>query len=271
MQAAGLAAGEPAASRADAAALPPGDGAGAWTAAVHEHGGFALPYQLFVPAATAPGGLPLVIWLHGSGEAGSDNAKQLTTPATVGPRRHASPEIQARFPHLVLAPQTPGPIRWASTGIPAYDLDQTPITPSMAALIDLLPRLVAERRVDAGRIYACGLSRGGQGVWNLALQCPDWFAAIVPMCGSSSPRHAGRIAHLAVWAWHGVADTVTPVEVTRSMVGALRDAGMPAERLRSSEIAGGDHASAWRSAYADPELIPWLFSWRNPRPGLRRP
>lgn len=66
--------------------------------------GLSMPYRLFVPANYDPSKkYPLVMFLHGGGEAGDDNAKQLYS--TEGPTIWAKPEEQAKRPAFVLAPQ----------------------------------------------------------------------------------------------------------------------------------------------------------------------
>lgn len=234
-----------------------------WKAGTYADGAFTLPYQLYEPAqSSAP--VPLVIYLHGSGEAGTDNKAQLYAGQNVGPDYFASAGIQKIQASYVLAPQTPGPIRWASTGLGEYDLESTPATVSMAALLKLLDEVKQNPAIDTHRIYLAGLSRGGQGVWNAALLRPTEFAAIVPIAGAGSPKYAQRIAQLPIWAFHGNADTTTSVEVSRNMVKALRAAGATDKTLRYTEVEGGEHSSSWLTAHKDSQLWMWMLQWRRP-------
>lgn len=247
-----------------AACLPIAAMAEGWTAGEFTDGHFKLPYQLYEPAKTsASGPLPLVIYLHGSGEAGVDNKAQLYSGKNIGPDYFASSAIQGIQAAFVLAPQTPGPVRWASTGLTEYDFNATPITISMNALFKLLDELKANPAIDKSRIYMTGLSRGGQGVWYAALVRPAEFAAIVPIAGAGSPKHAASIAKLPTWAFHGNGDTTTSVEVTRNMVKAMRDAGATSETLRYTEIEGGQHESSWLTAHKDSELWKWMLQWKR--------
>lgn len=155
-------------------------------------------------------------------------------------------------------------IRWASIGIEPYDLDTTPITPSLEALFELLDEMLTTNdRIDADRVYLAGLSRGGQGVWNAALRRPEMFAAIVPIAGSGSPEHTNRLTGLATWAFHGSADETTKVAYTREMVDAIYQAGGTSALLRYTEINRGNHASSWLTAHQDAELYHWLLQWRR--------
>ena len=115
--------------------------AGTWKAAEFTDGDFKLPYQLYEPERSGNEALPLVISLHGSGEAGTDNKAQLYAGQNIGPDYFASNAIQSIQKAFVLAPQTPGPIRWANTNLGEYDMDTTPPTASMAALLKLLDQL----------------------------------------------------------------------------------------------------------------------------------
>ena len=236
--------------------------AAGWKADEFVDGHFKLPYQLYEPVETQNNkSLPLVIYLHGSGEAGVDNKAQLYLGKNIGPDYFASSTIQDIQAAFVLAPQTPGPVRWASTGLTEYDFAATPITISMNALFKLVDKLKMNPAIDTSRIYMTGLSRGGQGVWYAALMRPTEFAAIVPIAGAGSPKHAASIAKLPVWAFHGNADTTTSVDVTRNMVKALRDTGATSNTLRYTEIEGGQHESSWLTAHRDSELWRWMLQW----------
>lgn len=127
-----------------------------------------LPYRLYTPT-TAPttSKLPLMIHLHGSGEAGTDNENRCSRePGTV---RSTSPfpktsscKRRTYWPHRL-----PWRSTGVSTGIPEYNLDTTPETVSMTALIALLSQLLqVHPDIDPDRVYLVGLSRGWKGVWN---------------------------------------------------------------------------------------------------------
>ncbi len=230
-----------------------------WQAKHYQDEKFDLPYQVFYPQSQKK--LPLIIHLHGTGEAGHDNQAQLYTGQRIGPDYFASDDIQAIQKAIVLAPQTPENTRWASTSIEPYDFSSTPSTASMTALLHLIDDMIkTDSRIDTSRIYMTGLSRGGQGVWNAALQRPDFFAALVPIAGSSSPADARRLINLPIWTFHGDSDTTTDVAYTREMVDAIILAGGSAQHLRYTEIPGGEHPDAWLTAFKDEQLYRWLLS-----------
>jgi len=111
-----------------------------------------------------------------------------------------------------------------------------------------------EYRTDLKRVYLTGVSMGGEGVWSLAAAHPEKFAAIVPVCGGGDPKTASRIKDIPCWCFHGDADKMVPVRVSRMMVRALSDAG---GRPQYQEYSGAGH-NCWDQVYSDPELYEWL-------------
>ncbi|GGJ52404.1 alpha/beta hydrolase-fold protein [Deinococcus roseus] len=238
---------------------------GSWTKNTITVNNFNLPYQLYTPTTQPTSSkLPLIIHLHGSGEAGTDNEKQMQYGTRNGAQYFTLPENQQVQAAYVLAPQTPVEIRWASTGIAEYDLDSTPETVSMTALINLIGDLLKTHPdIDPERVYLAGLSRGGQGVWNAAMRHPEIFAAIVPISGSSSPKHASILKNMAIWAFHAQDDHTTNVQYTRNMIDALFLAGNTTRTLRYTEVEYGDHQAGWDTAYRNSEVYRWLIKWQR--------
>lgn len=219
-------------------------------------------FQVFVPAKKAGGKYPAtILFLHGSGERGTDNHRQ--TEVGLGPyvRAHA-----ADFPALVVFPQSPDGTSWSG--------GQARV--ALAALDAALD----EFRGDEDRITLTGISRGGYGVYELAMLEPKRFAALIPVCGgitqppalterlvvegvAEAPdpfvAAAQRLQRLPVWVFHGAKDkTVTP-DQSRHMVEALRQVG---GNVRYTEFAEAGHNS-WDAAYAMPELWSWVWLRRN--------
>lgn len=231
---------------------------GDFAARIFTKDGKTLPYRLLHPPAGTTGAVwPLVVFLHGAGERGDDNAAQLKVcrPA------FATPELRARFPCFVLAPQCPVGKRWVEVNWGAKAPHQQPVAPSesMALLLELIPALRQELPIDASRIYLTGISMGGFGTWDLLARKPDWFAAAVPICGGADDSTAPALAGIPIWTFHGDRDATVTVERTRSMVAALLKAG---GTPRYTEYADTPHNS-WSRAYAEPELHRWLFAQRR--------
>ena len=234
---------------------------GEWSKKTFENNGFTLPYQIYTPKDTKNKKLPLVIYLHGTGEAGTDNEAQMYKGKNIGPDYFSSPEIQGIQAAYVLAPQTPKDMRWASTTLDEYDLSTTPVTPSMEALLKLIDEVSKKYPIDTDRIYIAGLSRGGQGTWNAALLKPEKFAAVVPIAGSGGVKDAGKLSKTAIWVFHGDEDEVTKVNYSRNMVFAIIKAGSTPDLLRYTEIRGGNHEASWLTAHKNSDLYRWMIQW----------
>jgi lysophospholipase L1-like esterase/dienelactone hydrolase len=201
-----------------------------------------LPYRLFTPEGAGKEKLqPLVLFLHGAGERGSDNARQLRH----GVRAFLEPQNQQKRPCFVAAPQCPAGTRW--------NVDQ------LAAFAEAMAALPG---VDKSRVYLTGLSLGGYATWHLAGRRPGLFAAAIPVCGGGLTGDAERLATLPIWAFHGDADPTVSVEESRKMIAAIRKAG---GQPQYTEYPGVDHDS-WTRTYADPHVHEWLFAQRRPIP-----
>lgn len=223
-------------------------------------GGEGYRYQVYVPADYAShSDWPVILFLHGAGERGSDGILQTTTGLAPAIRRDPR-----RFPAIVVFPQVPVDSAWAGA-------------PAEAAMV-ALRQTMAEYRVDADRVYLTGLSMGGRGSWYLAYQNPTLFAAVVPICGwitqtprltntpvvppDSGPQFvalARQLRHIPIWIFHGEMDRVVPVIGSREPAAALKDAG---SNVRYTEYLGTDHNS-WDATYASKEFVEWLFGQRR--------
>ncbi|MGL4997370.1 prolyl oligopeptidase family serine peptidase [Cetobacterium sp.] len=228
---------------------------GEWKKGIHLYKKKCLPYQIFKPNKTAEK-IPLVIFLHGSGEAGNDNEKQMYLGTNIGPQYFSSVKIQSIQNSYVLSPQTELGIRWASSTIDEYDFETTPITLSMSALLDLVDNLIKTLNIDLSRIYIAGLSRGGQGVWNAAMNRPNLFAALVPIAGSGSPKSIHLIKHIPTWIFHGDNDEITSIDFSKNMFNLLKEKN---KNINFTIIKFGNHESAWIEAHKNSKLWRWML------------
>jgi predicted peptidase len=185
---------------------------------------------------------PLILFLHGAGERGTNLARV---------KAHGPPKIvrnQPDFPFVVVSPQCPTGQRW--------DND---------TLLALLDHALTKLRVDRKRVYLTGLSMGGFGTWNLGLTHPDRFAAIAPICGGgdplvlllADPRKSRALKSLPVWAFHGARDSVVRVNESERMVEAMRQMG--ADNVKLTIYPEADHDS-WTETYDNPALYDWFLS-----------
>ena len=195
----------------------------------------------------------MVVWLHGSGEWGDDNQKQISNGAEV----FAQPLYRTRFPAFVLAPQCPYGDRWSNmssaTAAGKQRMSAQP-TKTAAATFELIEELARRYRFDGSRSYVIGLSMGGFGAWDWIARRPDLFAAALPMSGGGDTTRAPALARARIWAFHGDRDTVVGVSQTRAVIRAIRAVG---GRPDYTEIAGGGHGP-WNTIIADPAVLAWL-------------
>ena len=125
---------------------------------------------------------PLMLFLHGAGERGSDLNKV---------KKHGPPKLAGAGKDLgfiIVSPQCPDGDWWTEKG---------------EMLIHLLDDIQAGYAVDPNRVYLTGLSMGGYGTWTLGAAYPDRFAAMVPICGGGKRFQAWKLKDVPVWAFHG--------------------------------------------------------------------
>jgi predicted peptidase len=205
---------------------------------------FKVNYLLFLPEGYEAKGQkrwPLILFLHGAGERGTNVWKV----ATHGPPKNVT--AHPDFPFIVVSPQCPEHEVWSKT-----------------VLLALLDEITAKHAVDTNRIYLTGLSMGGYGTWDLGMAHPEKFAAIVPICGGgqlisvnlSSREKGPALKTLGVWAFHGGKDPVVPLEESQRMVDALKKVGVPDVKLTVYPEAQHD---SWTETYANPQLYEWLL------------
>lgn len=219
--------------------------------------GFRYPFQLLLPTCPIDGPSPLVVFLHGAGERGSDNSKQLTWL----PLAMAGEPMRSEFPCHLLAVQCPTDEKWVDVPWGDKSPSALPEAPSraMRAVIAAIEQVERDKPIDASRVYLTGLSMGGYGAWDLAMRMPEKFAALAPVCGGGDPTKAVLLRDVPVWIWHGDKDAAVPVERSRQMAEALKSVGSSA---RYSELPGVGHDS-WRQAYAPDGAVAWMFAQRQ--------
>lgn len=225
------------------------------------HNGETLPYRYLQPEMDKAQKLPLVIFLHGAGERGSDNEKQLA---------HGSKlfsDSLSEYPALVIFPQCDADSYWPNVTITNteagrdfhFEPDLLPNSP--LHLVDLMvDSLIQSGSVDTNRIYVGGLSMGGMGTYALVAANPDKFAAAFAICGGGNTEMASRYAqNTPFWIFHGALDDVVPVEYAHAMNTALTDAG---GKPILTIYPKANHNS-WDPAFAEPELLKWLFAHKK--------
>jgi predicted peptidase len=206
-----------------------------------------LSYLLFLPKeyeATGTRRWPLMLFLHGAGERGSD----LNRVKVHGPPKIV--ESSPGFPFILVSPQCPSNRHWSNE-----------------ELLALLDEVMAKHQVDTSRVYLTGLSMGGFGTWNLGIAHPERFAAILPICGGgdflpvvlAGPDKRKALSSLGIWAFHGARDEVVPLAESQRMINALKRIGLD-PKLTVYPEAGHD---SWTETYDNPEIYRWFLNHRR--------
>lgn len=223
--------------------------------------GDSLKYRLLRPETEKDGKkYPLVLFLHGAGERGDDNQKQLTH----GGQMWLNPVNREKYPAFVLAPQCPRDEYGAygsrpKTFVPGEMPEVQEPTRIFRTLKELLDVYLGMPQVDKKRIYVIGLSMGGMGTFDMAIRYPEIFAAAVPVCGSVNPARLHAAKDIKFRIYHGDADDIVPVAGSRQAYKALKAAGADVEYI---EFPGVNHGS-WTPAFNDPEFMSWLFGQKK--------
>lgn len=247
-------------SSADNGDRPPCPKATGFLTRSQQAGNRSVPYCLYVPRDYDPAQpWPLVVFLHGAGERGTDGLRQ--TEVGIGRAIRRNPE---RFPCLVLMPQCPEEQFWDR------------ISDAMDAMIKTVRE---EYNIDPRRITLTGLSMGGYGTWTWGALRADLFAAYLPICGGGIPQDLAHIcsdfdpeffgkledrvkqlARRPIRAFHGRQDKTVPPAASVLMSNLVRKAGGKVD-LKIYRKLGHN---SWDDTYGDPEVIEWLLNQRLP-------
>jgi predicted peptidase len=222
-------------------------------------GGQMYRYQIYVPASYVPTQQwPVILFLHGAGERGSDGYVQTQVGLAPAIRQNA-----ARIPAIAVFPQATAESSWTGT----------PARVALAAL----DQTMREYQTDPTRVYLTGLSMGGNGTWYIAYRNPKRFAAIAPICSWVSPQFwkvdpvvpadsgevyaalARQLRQVPTWIFHGEIDPVVSVDESRKAFAALKAAGAP---VQYTEVPGTGHNS-WDATYGSPRFWAWLLVQRR--------
>ena len=205
--------------------------------------GFQLPYRLFKPISYDPlKEYPLVLFLHGAGESGTDNVAQVNSNID-NLLAHVKMSTYSSF---LLAPQT-------NSGWFSYADNPSN---SIRTTLNVIGQLENEFSIDTTHVYVTGLSMGGGGTWDIIVRRPEKFAAAVPICGYGDTSKASLLVDQPIWAFHAANDTVVSVQYTRDMINAVVAAG--GNPLYTEYTTGGH--GIWGQVYNDTQMYDWMFS-----------
>lgn len=231
--------------------------------------GMELNYRVLYPKDfDASREYPLLVFLHGMGERGGDNTRQLTHGAQL-----FADSIE-QYPAIVIFPQCPTMDYWANVYRPdqggrarnyIFHTDRG-YNQSLGMVAELIDHYLARPYVDEERFYLSGLSMGGFGVWELLWRMPEKIAAAAPICGGGPVEMAYRMAEVPVWAFHGIDDAVVHPRFSRRMIPALQEHGGQAKVT----LYPGVNHNSWDYAFQEPDYLSWMFSKRKSWSGSAR-
>jgi dienelactone hydrolase len=198
---------------------------------------------------------PIILFLHGRGERGSEGLWQTQIGLPAQLRDH--PE---RWPFIVVIPQCPLRHFWTDSEM-------------LQMAKGTLDQESREFHADPERTYLMGLSLGGYGAWELAKLYPHrWAAIAIASSGifwSYAPErwrevstlpaeYAHRIGRVPIWLFHGTDDPVVVPRESELMYEAFKAEG---GHIRLWDYQGLKH-DCWTRAFNEPELPRWLLSHR---------
>jgi predicted peptidase len=231
--------------------------------------GFQLPYRLFVPLNYDPTKkYPLVLFMHGSGEDGTDNKLQVQRNID---NLFAHVKMPA-YSSFLLVPQTietADPYKYPWLEYEGIDDDpdkyNNPISASLRTTLSVITGLENTYNIDQSRLYVTGLSLGGGGTWDIIQRRPGMFAAAVPICGYGDTSKASLLVDQPIWAFHAKDDNIVPFECTSDLIDGVKAAG---GNPIFTQLNTGGH-NIWETAYTDTAVYDWMFSQHTvtPEPG----
>ena len=223
--------------------------------------GDTLKYNILYPEHIKSGKkYPLVLFLHGSGERGNDNQKQLTH----GSKQFLNDKARKKYPAIVLFPQCPSDMMWThrikqkgTEGEWVFDfpVEKEPTKPAFLTN-ELVEELLASGKVDDRRVYIMGLSMGGIGTLDFLCRWPNKYAAASVICGGHKPELVSTYQHVPIWFFHGAKDDVVPPNYSEQVYEAHKTLN---SKSKYTLYPLANHNS-WDPAFAEPDFLKWLFN-----------
>ena len=235
----------------------------------YEYGSFikrgdSIHYRILFPENFNPAQkYPVLFVLHGRGESGSDNEKQLTH----GARLFLRDDIRKNFPAIVVFPQCPADSYWANVNITTNDKGKRKFsfveagkpTRAMRALQGMVKDFLKKPFLDKKQVYVGGLSMGGMGTYELLRRQRRTFAAAFAICGGDNTNNIKKYQNVPLWIFHGGKDDIVDPAFSMAIAERLKTVG---DEVKFTLYPNANHNS-WDNAFAEPDLLPWLFGHKR--------
>ncbi|WP_461790021.1 carboxylesterase family protein [Pedobacter sp.] len=222
--------------------------------------GDTLRYRILYPKNfDAAKKYPVVLFLHGRGESGNDNQKQLTH----GAKMFLDENFRNQNEIITIFPQCSEESYWANVEIESVQnkrfftfVKGGKPTEAMSLLLSFTDKYFKNSFVDPTKIYVGGLSMGGMGTFEILRRKPNTFAAAFAICGGDNVENVKKYKNVPLWIFHGGLDDVVTPQFSYNIYRELKKLG---HEPKFTVYLKANHNS-WDSAFAEPELFPWLFS-----------
>ena len=221
-----------------------------------------LPYRLLLPDNYNPKtSYPLLVFLHGAGERGTDNEKQLLH----GSNLYTSEIFRKNYPAIVVFPQCPKNSYWASVQKnktkkleKRFNFEKNlKIFHTQEVLELFMYDLEKSFNIDSSSRYLGGLSMGGMGTFELVTRMPNYFAAAFAICGGGNPAWSKTLGKTPFWIFHGDKDNVVSYRFSKRMYRKMKRFN---KDTKFTSYKGVNHES-WNNAFQETQLFPWVFSF----------
>lgn len=244
----------------------------------YQKNGGKLPYRVMYPNEyDGNKKFPILFFLHGAGERGDNNEKQLTHGSSLFKDLTDKTKNPINpYPAIVVFPQCAKKDWWANNnknapkypvlpdGFPRFtDEFLDSVHPSMGRLELLIDSLVKTNTVQTEKIYIIGMSMGGMGTAQILAKQPNRFAAAVVIAGIANTNKifSENLAQTPTTIYHGLKDDVVSSCHSDDYF-ALIDKGN--DRNRLIQFPNVNHLS-WNQAFAQQDFLAWVFSHTNQR------
>ena len=206
---------------------------------------------------------PIVFVLHGKGESGKDNEKQLAHGASLFLKK----DIRRNFPAIVVFPQCAEDDYWANVEITTTQNGKRNFsfkeggkpTKAMHALKGMVKNFLKKPFIDRHRVYLGGLSMGAMGTFELLRRQRRTFAAAFAICGGDNTNNIKKYQNIPLWLFHGGMDDIVDPAFSIAISERLKALG---DEVKFTLYPKANHNS-WDSAFSEPDLVPWLFGHRD--------
>jgi predicted peptidase len=224
----------------------------------------SMNYRILFPVNFDPAkSYPILFFLHGSGESGSDNVAQTKNGGSLFLRN----DVRKNYPSIIVFPQCSKDSFWSNTEFAQDSVGKTKIifvkggkpSKAMHALLKMMNNFLDKPYVNKAQVYVGGISMGGMGTYEVLRRKPKLFAAAFAVCGGDHIENVDKYKNVPLWIFHGAKDPLVNPAYSAEIADKLKHIG---REVKFTMYADAGHNS-WDAAFAEPTFLPWLFSHKK--------